>query len=95
MKLITQALTLWHKQRGKPYTGHILLKPEDFETLKEVEGVFDTSTQEAYGLPVSAHTDEDIGWWAMEFTGWPKHHPELLKFVEYVEFRKMMYPEDM
>ena len=94
MELLTRTLGQWHKQKGTAYKGQILLKPKDFETIKEAGDVFNASTKEAYGLPISAHTDEDIGWWAMEFIGWPEQHPELLKFKDYLEFRRMMYPED-
>jgi len=86
-----------YKKANNPYTGSILLSPADFEHLKTqcMYTIFKYPESTLYGLPVSGHTDEDIGWWAMEFTGLPKDHPEVLDFVASVEFRNKIYKEQL
>ncbi len=93
---IINILIEYHKRKKAPFKGCILINPEEYEDiLKEnpdnIE--FIDSSWTFRGLPLVSSTDEDIAWMAFEFTGWSKDNPELLAFLDELEFRELLYKD--
>ena len=93
---ISNALKQWHKEHQEPYALDIFLEPEDYILiLKEPKVILNTETHYSlFGLNLIRITDEELGWIAMEYTGWNKNNPELLKFVAKINFRNLIYKDN-
>ena len=92
---ISHTLKEYYKTKEKPFTGALILLPEDFEVMKTSRDVIFTNSAWTFqGLGLLGQTDEDLGWTALEFTGWPKDNPELLTFIEEVHFRDLLYKDN-
>lgn len=92
---LLNTLKEYHKNEGKTFDGAILLNPEDYRDLLQSCSTLEyiDKSWTFNGLILSPMSDEDIGWTALEFTGWDKNHPELLAFIKELDFRELFYKE--
>jgi len=88
-KIILEVLRDWYKQTEGKYSGTLCLTDEMIHDLEKSE-LYTIQEDGNYfqNLKVIARSDEDLGWWAIEFTGWPKDHPELIEFINMITIRE-------